>query len=132
MDILKEHNLKSTKTRIKILELLNNNIPLNADEIHEELKDSNIKISSIYRNLALFVEENILIKSVGFDNTAYYQINNSHHKHQLVCTNCHKTVIIKDCPVEEIEKNLEKDTGFKILSHSFEFTGLCSECRDKQ
>ncbi|WP_282926628.1 Fur family transcriptional regulator [Helcococcus kunzii] len=131
MDILKDKGLKSTKTRTKILNLLKENSPLTAEQIYEHLMDSNIKLSSIYRNLAIFVDENIVIKSVGFDNISYYQLNTDHHKHQIVCTNCNKVVMIENCPLHEIEKDLEKSTGFKIMSHSFEFSGLCEDCQNK-
>lgn len=129
MDILTEHGLKSTKTRKEILELLETNSLLSAEQIYEKLKNSNIKISSIYRNLSTFLEENMIIKSVGLDNISYYQLNTSHHKHQLKCTNCNKTIIIEECPLHEIEAQLEKSTGFKIMSHSFEFSGLCKDCQ---
>lgn len=129
MELLKDKGLKSTKTRTTILNLLKKDSPLSAEQIFENLKDSNIKLSSIYRNLAIFLEENIVLKSVGFDNISYYQLNTDHHKHQIVCTNCNKTVIIQNCPLHEIEKDIEKNTGFKIMAHSFEFTGLCEDCQ---
>lgn len=131
MDILKEHGLKETKTRQEILTLLENESPLCVDQIFERLKESKIKISSIYRNLSTFVEEGILIKTIGLDNVSYYQLNKEHHVHQLVCTNCGKIVVIDHGSLIDIEKEIEKKTGYKITSHSFEFSGLCPECQMK-
>lgn len=130
MDILKNHGLKTTKTRATILELLEKNSPLSAEQIYENLKNKKIKISSIYRNLSTFLEEGLILKSVGMDNISYYQLNSIHHKHQLICTNCKKTIIIDDCPIHKIEHDLEKNTGFKITSHSFEFSGICKDCQN--
>lgn len=129
MELLKEHGLKNTKTRTSILNLLENDSLLSADQICEKLKEDKVKLSSIYRNLAIFEEESILIKSIGLDGISYYQLNNKHHKHQLICTSCGKSVIIDSCPLHEIEENLEKETGFVIKNHSFEFQGLCKDCQ---
>lgn len=129
MDELKKAGLQTTKTRVEILNLLHDEFPLNADQIFEKLKNDKIKISSIYRNLATFTDANIVLKSVGQDGVAYYQLNNENHRHQIICTNCGKTIDLDHCPVHEIEKNIEKQTGFKITGHTFEFSGLCEDCQ---
>lgn len=129
MDELKKAGLQTTKTRVEILNLLHDEFPLNADQIFEKLKNDKIKISSIYRNLATFTDADIVLKSVGQDGVAYYQLNNENHRHQIICTNCGKTIDLDHCPVHEIEKNIEKQTGFKITGHTFEFSGLCEDCK---
>lgn len=43
MDILKNHGLKTTKTRASILELLEKNSPLSAEQIYENLKMKKLK-----------------------------------------------------------------------------------------
>lgn len=131
MDKLLNAGLKKTKTRVEILNLLKEDFPLTAEEIFEKLKDDKIKIPSIYRNLSTFVESGIVLKSVGLDGIAYYQLNDDNHKHQIVCTNCGKTKSIDHAPVIEIEKNIEKETGFTITSHTFEFSGICEDCKNK-
>lgn len=131
MDELKKVGLQSTKTRVKILNLLHKEFPLSADQIYDKLKEDKIKISSIYRNLSTFVDESIVLKSIGQDGVAYYQLNNENHKHQIICTNCGKTIDLDHCPVHEIEKNIETQTGFKITGHTFEFSGICKECQNQ-
>lgn len=129
MKILKDLGLKTTKTRINIIELLENDCLLSAEQISHKLKEERIKLSSIYRNLAIFEEEGLLIKTIGLDGISYYQLNNKKHKHQLVCINCGKSVVIDDCPLHNIKEKLEENTGFKIKSHNFEFSGLCEDCK---
>ena len=36
---------------------------------------------------------------------------------------------LKNCPIHEVEKKIEKETGFIIKGHSFEFTGICPNCQ---
>lgn len=131
MDNLKNKGLKTTKTRTLILELLKNESPLSADQIYEKLKHENIKVSSIYRNLATFTKENLLIKSISMDGISYYQLNTHTHKHQIICTNCGKSVAIDNCPINNIKSKVEKNTGFLITQHNFEISGICKDCQNE-
>lgn len=130
--LLKDRNLKITKSRLAILDLLKEKSPLTAEEINDLLKDERSNLSSIYRNLSVFVENHLLIKTVGHNNIAYYQLNNDHHKHQLICKNCNKSISIEFCPTHQFEEQIEKETGYEIMSHNFEFIGLCPNCKNKK
>lgn len=130
-ELLKEHNIKVTKSRLDILELLDGNDPMTADEIYMELRDKDAKLSSIYRNLSLFVDNNILTKIVGIDNFAYYQMNTNAHKHHITCKICKKTVPLEYCPVHDITHKIEEETHFVITNHIFEFVGICPSCQKK-
>ena len=132
-DLLKEKNLKVTKNRKIILEFLQKEEnPISAEELFDKLKRENeIDLSTIYRNLNILVEKGVLLKTTNLDGINYYQINNSNHKHFLTCNNCHKKFVIEDCPVHELEEKIEKETGFIINGHNFEFTGICPDCQNK-
>lgn len=129
--LLKNNNLKITKNRVDIIKILEEENPLSAENIYDRLDKKTTNLSSIYRNLSVFVEHNIVIKSVGMDNIAYYQLNNENHKHQLICYSCNKSISIDFCPIHELENSIENKTGFKIKSHNFEFRGICPECNEK-
>ena len=132
-DLLKEKNLKVTKNRKIILESLQKEEnPISAEELFDKLKRENeIDLSTIYRNLNILEEKGVLLKTTNLDGINYYQINNSNHKHFLTCNNCHKKFVIEDCPVHELEEKIEKQTGFIINGHNFEFTGICPDCQNK-
>ena len=132
-DLLKEKNLKVTKNRKIILKSLQKEEnPISAEELFDKLKRENeIDLSTIYRNLNILEEKGVLLKTTNLDGINYYQINNSNHKHFLTCNNCHKKFVIEDCPVHELEEKIEKETGFIINGHNFEFTGICPDCQNK-
>ena len=126
--------LKNTKQRQQILEFLENaKMPLSAEEIFKEVKTilPNIAISTIYRNLETLLSKNIVRKTMFGDGIARYEAFSSKHKHYLVCVNCNKMISIPDCPLSEIENNLEKTTDFYVLGHSLEIYGKCPECKIK-
>lgn len=131
-NLLKEHGIRSTRARLEILELLKNNDPMTAEEVYEKLQANGAKLSSVYRNLALFVDNHIVTKFQGIDNFAYYQINDHSHKHHLTCAICKKTMAIENCPIHELQHEIEKQTNYKITNHIFEFIGICPECQKKE
>lgn len=134
INLLKDKNLKVTKNRKIILEALQKEEnPISAEELFEKLKKENeMDLSTIYRNLNILEEKSVLLKTTNFDGLNYYQINNSKHKHFITCNNCHKKFVIDDCPVHELEEKIERQTGFIINGHNFEFTGLCPDCQNKE
>lgn len=132
-ELLKGKNLKVTKYRKLILETLQNQEhPISAEELFDKLKEDNeIDLSTVYRNLNILDDNNLLLKTTNLDSINYYQINDSHHKHFITCNKCHKKFTIENCPVHELEDEIEKETGFIINGHNFEFTGICPDCQKK-
>lgn len=131
-NILKSTDLKTTKSRLAILKILDKSSePMTAEDIHSlVVKEVNMSLSTTYRTLGTLAEKGILLKNLSQDGKTYYQINNHQHKHQLVCTLCSETVPIEDCPLTTLEENLTQKTGFVITGHSLEFLGICPKCTD--
>src|SRR5699024_12456544 len=65
-------------------------------------------LSTVYRNLNILEENDLLLKTADIDGISYYQINKGDHKHFITCSNCHKKFLIKSCPVHELEKEVER------------------------
>lgn len=133
--VIKNNGLRLTRHRKIILEeIINSKAPISAEDIYSCLKakDDNINLSTVYRTLNTLVGKNILLKNTNLDGIAYFQLNNHKHKHFITCIKCHKKVIIEECPIDEVEKDIENETGFKIKGHSFEFTGICPQCQKKE
>lgn len=86
--------------------------------------------ATVYR-LLMKLEERGLIRRLGLhDRSAYYTIvHPGEHNDYLICTKC-GTIEKLDisCPVEALENEIEKQSGFKKLYHELEFFGLCPQC----
>ena len=130
-NVLKQSNLKNTKARENILEIIKNaKLPISAEEIYKTclVGDTNVNLSTIYRTLNTMVGNEILIKQVRQDGVAYYQENKHDHKHLLICTKCGKKITLDICPLEQVLKNIASQTKFTITSHNIEVYGLCEKC----
>lgn len=127
---LKGH--KQTKVRQTLIEILvKSNTPVAISEIIELLAKKDLKPNktTVYREIDFLKLQN-LISEIDFgDGKKRYEISSDHH-HHIVCLNCGT---IKDVPMEkdlnEEEKRIIKQLGFKPIGHSLEFFGLCSKCQ---
>lgn len=129
--ILKDYGLKNTDSRyLMINEFLNLNNPITAEELFNIIKSKkDLNLSTVYRNLNLFLEKDIIKKVIEIDGKVYYQYNRNEHTHHLVCISCKEVIPLDDCPLSELENKLSEKTGYEILSHSLEFRGLCPKCK---
>lgn len=127
-NILKTHNIKNTKPRLKVLELLvNSNESLSVEGLSKLLSD--IDISTIYRTLNLFEEKKIVVKV--FDekhNHFVYKYLKHQHYHHLNCINCHTTLVTEFCPMDTFIENEILDKKFHITNYVFEIYGYCDKC----
>ena len=86
--------MKNTKAREKILEVLKGKTtPVTAEEIYQECFSSSINLSTIYRTLARFHEENLVEKEINSEGKSAYLLKKDEHCHILECIKCHKQVL---------------------------------------
>lgn len=90
----------------------------------------NLSFDTIYRNLSLFEDLEIL-ETTQLEGERIYRLSceTDHHHHHLICTKCGKTQQIDLCPMDAI---LGEPKGFKITGHKFEIYGNCLECEELQ
>lgn len=131
---LKSLGCRQTKTRIKILKILNCFQPFSALELKQHLYrcQVNVNKTTIYRELTFLLEKNIINELVLKDGIKRYELKLEQHSHHLVCLSCHriKRIILENI-LSKQEKKFSQQLNFKILNHSLEFYGLCNYCSKK-
>jgi Fur family ferric uptake transcriptional regulator len=132
--ILKEANLKQTKSRALILTILKNSpLPISAEDVYKLVnKKTPVNLSTVYRTLNTLSKKGVLLSSVMYDKKTYYQISTHAHKHILVCEVCKSQTPIEECPMHHLEDKIERETGFLIHGHNLEIFGICKQCQQKQ
>lgn len=129
---LKTEGHRITPIREKIIDILSkSDSPSSAPELQKAflVLKINVNKTTIYRELD-FLLKKALINEVEFgDGKKRYELNNGHH-HHLICLNCNKIADIGlETDLSKEEAKIEKETGFKIKSHSLEFFGYCKNCQ---
>lgn len=84
--------------------------------------------TTIYRQVEKMAKNGELERVQLENRGAGYELKREHH-HHLVCNNCEKVedVVLENEPPFE-GKMTSGSRGFKIMSHTLEFYGLCRSC----
>lgn len=132
-EILKNSNYKITKTRLSVLDVLNQEKkPVTADYVYKKISNK-INEATVYRILSSF-EKNKIIRRVNMKKeSVYFELNNNHH-HHVVCLGCSLVEPFQNNKIEKyLEEVVEKSSNFKkINEHSIELFGFCRKCSLKQ
>ena len=117
--------------RKKILEVLQNTASHpTADWIYKKLKDEipDLSLGTVYRNLAVLMEQGQIIKLPFGSTFDRYDGNISPHYH-FVCEKCGEVADINLAVLSEINRKAQQHSGFLITGHRLEFYGICKNCR---
>ena len=123
-----------SKQREKILDSLTNNaIHPTADELLAILKreNSNIGITTLYRNLNQLAEANMIKKIEGLEACAHFD-HNTHEHYHFICNVCKKVYDVPSDVAPNLVNNTRMVTGFDIENHDIVFHGVCSECKSRK
>lgn len=133
-NILKDHGIKVTKSRLAILEILiNNEDAVTVDYIYELCIKNGIIIdlSTVYRTMDI-LDNKAIIDKINLGEGKYnYKIKKHVHKHTLECYLCHKEVQI-ECPMVQIEQIIKNKTGFTLIEHELKIKGICDACKKQK
>ncbi len=120
-----------TRSQERILNLLKKlKRAMSAQDIYLELRTRNqsMGLATVYRSLeALKLEGVIQVRTLASGESLYSSIQQD--KHHLTCLQCGVSLPIDECPVHELENQLNQAHQFKIFYHTLEFFGLCHKCQ---
>jgi Fe2+ or Zn2+ uptake regulation protein len=133
-DILRREGLRITRNRSGILQsLLKAKAPLTLQEIQADAAHYSgtcPDYATVFR-MILLMEKLHLVHKVNLQRScSYYELSDpqKHYDH-LVCRKCGDVVLIDiPCPIGDAEKKIAHQYGFRDLSHSLEFFGVCGKC----
>lgn len=119
------------RSQKRILNLLHQlNCALSAQQIYVELRqrEQPLGLATVYRALdALKLEGAVQARTLATGESLYESIE--HDQHYLTCLNCGDSFPIAECPVHQLEQQLEHSHKFQVFYHSLEFFGLCEQCQ---
>ena len=102
---------------------------ISAQDLYIELRQrqQDMGLATIYRSLeALKLQGEVQVRTLSNGESVYSLIQSD--RHHLTCINCGVSIPIDECPVHDLERQLEKSHQFKVYYHTLEFFGLCDRC----
>lgn len=134
--LLREHHLKVTKPRLKILEYLmqHHNHPTAAMVFTAISENKPTYRATVYNTLNKLVEAGIVIEIKNGDESLHYDYFVKPHFH-IICNKCGKIADVYYPDFGTIENHMrteaEKQTGFIASTSHVEIYGLCPKCQKK-
>ncbi len=138
LEKLKAEGLKITYPRTEIIRLfLETNDHLKPEDLVEMVKDKNISVPTVYRNLDVLKQHRI-IKEISLHDARYYELimysGNRLHVH-LKCRTCDALIEYKD---DELMLSMLKDQhyveqtfGALVDDITVLMNGICPKCREQ-
>ena len=120
-----------TRSQDRILALLNSlDRPLSAQEVYAEFRQQKqrIGLATVYRALEALKREGVVqVRSLANGEGVYSSVKDD--RHHLTCLDCGRSLPIEECPVHQLEVQLQDSYQFKIYYHTLEFFGVCQTCQ---
>jgi Fur family peroxide stress response transcriptional regulator len=129
---LKDHDFRITPQRLAVLKVLaaSDGHP-SVERIYETVRAQfpTTSIATIYKTVALLKQENEVIEISFPDGSNRYDGNKPYPHPHLICTRCKKIIDPDLSSLEDLAKEVIKETGFQITTHRVDFFGFCRECQ---
>lgn len=130
VSVLASHGYRMTGPRKTLLaRVLEKDRPFTAEQLVAELPD--IGRATIYRTLEILASVDLLTRLLQPGGHPAYVTGAPGHRHHLVCSECGAVVAFTNCPVEELVRELTRETSFSISSHHLEVVGVCPGCQQR-
>ena len=130
-----EPTTKQFRKRNAILSYLRmTNAHPSAEMIFTDLKTEipDLSMGTVYRNLNLFKQQGLAVSVATVNGTERFDGNTDSHVH-FICAGCDAVLDLMDLQVpESLQEAAAKCCGGQVDGCQLSFTGLCSECLNKQ
>jgi Fur family transcriptional regulator, ferric uptake regulator len=131
MRVLDEHGYRLTHPRRAVVDTVLAHVrPFSAEQIVDELPA--IGRATVYRTLEILASLDILTRLLQPGFHPAYVVGQPGHRHHLVCSQCGTVVAFTRCPIDDLVRDLTRDTNFSIQGHHLEVFGVCPACKDNR
>ena len=132
---IKKAGLKVTLPRLKVLQILevSKQRHMSAEDVYKALVMDNeeIGLATVYRVLTQF-EDAGLVSRLSIDGGhAVFELEDGVHHDHLLCVSCNQIEEFVDEVIEQRQRSIAIEKGFKMTEHSLYIYGICKQCQEK-
>ncbi len=97
-----------------------------AEEVYRRASrlDAKISIATVYRTLRIFEDAGILQRLEFGDGRARFERAESDHHDHLIDTASGKVIEFQNARLEELQEQIARDLGYRLVGHRMELYGL--------
>ncbi len=103
---------------------------LDADELFQKAKgrDPRISLSTIYRNLNLLKELDLVAERHFVEDHHHYELKDTAEHHHLVCRSCGEVFEFNSPLTPQMTKDVEETSQFQVTDIEINMQGYCPNC----
>ena len=103
-----------------------------ADSVYEAVRQQEPKISlgTVYRNLNQLAECGMVMKLTMPTGGDRFDGRLDDHLH-IICSSCGAVCDVELKDLTDVDKEVEKQTGYQVTNRTMVFSGVCADCRTK-
>ena len=133
VNYLYKNNLRLTKARIEVFNLITKmDNHFGAEDLLKIKKDS-VSRATLYRTLNELVKSLVIRKTAFGEKHQHFEfVFDKKPHHHAFCISCKENIDFPDFGEEKMYKKILKEKGFETLGHEMHFYGFCKECADKK
>ena len=125
-----QQGVRLTEQRILVAKVMSESTDHpDVDELHKRVNkiDSKISIATVYRTVKLFEESGIIAKHDFKGNKARYEQTSKEHHDHLIDVNTGEITEFVNKDIEELQEQVAKKLGYKLVDHRLELYGTKSK-----
>lgn len=132
IDVLHQAGMRATPQRIAICDFLaRTDTHPTSNDIYEQLKSRypSLSLATIYNTLEVLVGMGYVnaLGSIG-DDKVHFDGNTSPHVN-LACIQCHKIVDVQSDLVDQLDSEINQNSGYRVLGARVLYYGVCPQCQ---
>jgi Fur family peroxide stress response transcriptional regulator len=103
----------------------------NVDRIYQHVREvfPTTSLATVYKTVSLLKEMGEVLELGFSDESNRYDGKTPYPHPHLVCIRCRKIMDPELESLTDLQDELVRDTGFRILSHRLDFFGICPDCQ---
>jgi len=102
---------------------------MRAEEVYQMLREDgeDVGLATVYRVLTQFEDAGLVIRHHFEGGHAVFEFDEGPHHDHLVCVKSGKVIEFTDPIIEERQKTIAKEHGFKMTDHTLIIYGVSAE-----
>ena len=130
---LRNAGLKVTLPRVKILEILEGNSTrhMSAEDVYKALLETGeeIGLATVYRVLTQFEDAGLITRHNFEGGHAVFELDSGEHHDHMVCVKTGRVVEFCDPIIEQRQREIAAEHGWKMTDHSLIIYGISPEAQ---
>ena len=132
---LKSTGHRITPQRLAIIKILiDSREHPSVEQIYERVKAyfPMTSLATIYKTLAVLKEMGEVLEINSSTDGARYDGSNPHPHPHLICIKCGSITDVDMTGLDGLPRKVAQKTGYRIVSHQFDFFGICPQCHENE